>query len=157
MNEENSNYYSKNFNTNNKNSYTNLSSEQIFELELYKRRLLALYLFSISSVLSFKSTFKGIDLIYKNEENSNEELVPTYFGLIAEIISVIAKLILLNNAIIRYKNLYFLHLQGKITYSLQPNLDFIYANITSLVSSLYVLRGILSIINRSIDEPILGV
>ncbi|SFC13465.1 hypothetical protein [Clostridium uliginosum] len=158
------NYYrynkSNNEHTSDRNDGINFTEEDIEKLRLLDIQRRAQIISIYASILSYMSTIEGIELIYSkytNNSNSNNVPNPDIPALQSVYLGLITRSIFTEIGVNKYNMLYEKYINGKITYSLKPNIDINIGNMLGIISSYYTLRGTKGIYDRDINQPIFGI
>lgn len=138
--------------------YESITQEDRNEIYLLKIQHSADIVTLLADALTYISTIESIDLIYsKYDDNLTELLNPDIPAVQALELYMFVRIIYTIIGVIRYKNLYEKKIDGKIDFSLEPEININISNILRSIGTYYALIAIIDIYNRHVSQPIIGV
>ncbi len=153
-----SNTYDNN-NSNFSNDYE-MSEFDIKSLKLLQLQILIIFINIYANFILYISSLQGIELIYSKYNGNNDyeyKISPDKTALEGLYIFFTTQLVIANIAITKYNMLYERKQKGEISYSLEPNVNIVIANIINIISNVYLVTGAEGIYARENNQPIIGV
>lgn len=133
-----------------------LKPEDNYDITLFKGALTAQRLGLISNLLGQLVTILSIEEIYRSYESGGyRRLDINMLAILSLIIGVASGIKALGISVERYNYLLRKQAQGKISYSLQPNIDINIANALGIISNSVGIIGALGLRGRNGLEPLI--
>ncbi|WP_315080494.1 hypothetical protein [uncultured Clostridium sp.] len=146
--------------TQNTNNTMNMTEADKAQLRLLDIQKVAIAISIYSSLLLYKSTLEGIELIYSRYRKDIDEVNipnPDATAIKAVSLGFLSQAMITKIAYSKYNILYTQYINGEFKYSLKPNMDINIGNTLALISYFYIMRGLEGIYRRTVQQPILGV
>lgn len=158
---------------NNNIDFDNMSEDDKYSMQLLSLQYIGNFISIFSEGIFLNATLQGINIVlernmvnnnFRDNDNINnvdniENSInnPDILGLQCTYGFFIAKIIFSYVAFERYKVLVRQKAEGKIKYSIQPNIYLNIANVLGILSSCYTLNAAQQIVSRNRNQPIFGI